>query len=98
MHDVRFEWDDAKAAANVTNHGVSFDEGIRAFADPLRYSTQDRIVDGEERWQTIGTVGAATLLLVAHTWTEDNGQEVVRIISVRKTTKHERRLYERQHH
>jgi uncharacterized DUF497 family protein len=50
------------------------------------------------RWQTIGTVGGTTLLLVAHTVHEDdeNGRpvEVIRIVSARAATRRERRRYE----
>ncbi len=32
---MEFEWDDAKAEANLRKHGVSFAEATTAFADPL---------------------------------------------------------------
>ena len=65
------------------------------FDDPLSVSQQDRIENGEQRWQTIGMVGACLLLLVAHTVRfEDEGIEVVRIISSRRVDRKERRLYE----
>jgi uncharacterized DUF497 family protein len=32
---VTFEWDDAKAAANLKKHGVAFDEAASLFRDPL---------------------------------------------------------------
>lgn len=56
---------------------------------------QDRIEDGEERWQTIGVVHGVTVLLVALTITEqdDAGEtvEVIRIISARRATPSERK-------
>ena len=65
------------------------------FDDPLSVSQQDRIENGEQRWQTIGMVGACLLLLVAHTVRfEDEGIEVVRIISSRRVDRKERRRYE----
>ena len=39
--DLQFEWDDAKASANVKKHGVAFDEGLTAFADPLARTFDD---------------------------------------------------------
>ena len=51
-------------------------------------------MDGEERWQTFGLVGEVVRLLVAHTWSERDGEEVVRIISARRATARERRRYE----
>ncbi len=91
---IRFEWDSAKAAANIKKHGVSFEIAQRVFADPHHLSDLDRIVNGEERWQTIGVVDGIAMLLVAHTWAEADGTEVVRIISARAADRHERKRYE----
>jgi uncharacterized protein len=67
----------------------------QVFRDPLYVSVQDRIVDGEERWQTFGVVGGVLLLMVAHTVQEvSTTQEVIRIISARPATPKERRRYE----
>ena len=65
------------------------------FDDPLHVSRQDRVEQGEPRWETIGMVGGVVLLLVAHTWYEgDNDEEHIRIISARWATKLERKVYE----
>ncbi|MGD0798766.1 MAG: BrnT family toxin [Acidobacteriaceae bacterium] len=50
MTRIRFEWDDAKNAANRRKHGVSFEQASRVFLDPLYFSVYERIEDGEERW------------------------------------------------
>lgn len=93
--DRYFEWDDAKAETNLRKHGIRFEEAMLVFDDPLSVSQQDRIENGEQRWQTIGMVGACLLLLVAHTVRfEDEGIEVVRIISSRRVDRKERRRYE----
>jgi uncharacterized DUF497 family protein len=55
----------------------------------------ERFEGGEPRWQTIGMVDGALLLLVAHTDWEEDGVEVIRIISARPVTSRERRLYEK---
>lgn len=90
-----FEWDDRKAGSNFHKHGIQFEEAALAFDDPFAVSEQDRIEDGEQRWQTIGMVGGCLLLLVAHTVPlEDESIEVVRIISARRANRKERRLYE----
>lgn len=98
MTELRFTWDEAKNRSNRQKHGLDFEEAVRVFADPLHLSQQDRIEDGEMRWQTIGMVGGTTLLLVAHTVREDdeNGRlvEVIRIVSARAATKREKRRYE----
>ncbi len=64
------------------------------FQDPYAISRPDRIVDGEERWQTIGLVRGINILVVAHTYPEHHGEDVIRIISARKAAPYERRLYE----
>ena len=91
---MRVEWDEVKGRSNLAKHGVSFETAQLVFDDPHHLSIRDRDVDGEERWQTLGLVGEVVLLLVAHTWSERDGEEMVRIISARKATARERRRYE----
>ena len=79
---IRFEWDAAKAASNLAKHRVSFETATRTFADPYLLTRQDRIENGEQRWQSIGMVDGLLVLLVAHTVGEaGDGTEVLRIIS-----------------
>ncbi|MGD0364245.1 MAG: BrnT family toxin [Bryobacteraceae bacterium] len=61
---------------------MDFEVATLVFDDPNHRSGQDRFVNGEERWQTIGL--ANELLLVCHTWTDE---EVIRIVSARKAKK-----------
>lgn len=90
-----FEWDSAKAAANLKKHRVSFSVAIRAFADPYALVEQDRIENGEYRWQILGLVDGQILLQVAHAVRdEENGDEVIRIISARRADAKERKRYE----
>ena len=63
------------------------------FYDPLSLSMADRFEGGEQRWQTFGLVGGTVVLLVAHTFREENGEEVIRIISARKAKKQECKHY-----
>jgi uncharacterized DUF497 family protein len=91
---MRFEWDETKNRSNRAKHGVSFETALLAFDDPLHVSRQDRVENGEERWQTIGLAGDIVLLLVAHTCRESSGEEVIRIISARKAVARERKRYE----
>jgi uncharacterized DUF497 family protein len=92
-----FEWDDEKAASNYRKHHVLFETAALVFEDPNCMTIQDRTVDGEDRWQTIGRVQGMLLLLVAHTVQGEEDDETVRIISARKVTAHERRRYESSH-
>lgn len=102
MTEIRFEWDEAKNLSNQRKHGVSFEEASQVFWDPLHVAVPDRVVDGEQRWQTMGmsrmATGGLLLLLVAHTVREgpEHGTfiEVIRIISARRLTSEERKSYE----
>jgi hypothetical protein len=94
---MRFVWDEEKSRINRAKHKVSFETAALAFEDPLALSVQDRLVEGEPRWQTLGLVGGVVVLLVAHTYEEENAEEVVRIISARKATQRERNIYEESH-
>jgi len=90
-----FFWDEAKNRTNQQKHGVSFEAASLVFDDPLQVSRIERVVDGEERWQTIGVAEGIVLLLVVHTWPEETeGEESIRIISARKASREERELYE----
>ncbi|MFM9853849.1 MAG: BrnT family toxin [Sphingomonadaceae bacterium] len=96
MAGMIFEWDEAKDLANQRKHGVGFKEAARVFADPLRLTQHDRLENGEVRWQTIGEAGPYRILLVAHLIWDEADNEVIRIISARPVTRHERRDYEEQ--
>jgi uncharacterized protein len=49
---VEFEWDTVKAAENVKNHKVTFEEGRTVFLDPLAQTLPDPDhSEGEERWK-----------------------------------------------
>ena len=90
-----FSWDDAKNDSNLLKHGVSFAAAQLVFDDPLHVTRHDRVENGEQRWQTVGVAGGVALLLVAHTWRDaDSGREQIRIISARRATKLERKVYE----
>lgn len=91
---MRFEWDAAKAASNRQKHGVSFETAALVFADPCALTVQDRVEGHEYRWQTIGLAGGVALLLVAHADRDEDGEEVIRIISARRADRSERRRYE----
>lgn len=91
---TQFTWDKQKAATNLQKHQISFDVAIRVFADPFALTAQDRIENGEYRWQTIGRIEGCLILLVAHTIVEDDNTETIRIISARRVDSKERKRYE----
>jgi uncharacterized protein len=89
MEDEDFEWDDAKAAQNLANHGVSFEAAQLAFDDPFAVVREDRRQDyGEDRYILLGMV-QDRLLAVSHA---QRGARV-RIISARLAEPRERRRY-----
>ena len=99
MEGVRFEWDEAKNLSNQHKHGISFRQASAVFLDPLYVSVQDRIEDGELRWQAIGMLDDLLLLRVAHAVREENEGtpiDIIRIISARAATRQERRRYENE--
>jgi uncharacterized DUF497 family protein len=67
---------------------------VLAFADPNALLDQDRVEEGEARWQILGIVDGDLLLMVAHTVREHEEIETVRIISARNANRKERRRYE----
>ena len=88
---MNFEWDSAKAAANVRKHGVSFEEAVTALKDNFSATARDlEHSTGEFRLVTFGISSRGRLLTISHT---ERGN-VIRIISARTATRKERQLYE----
>jgi uncharacterized protein len=87
---VTATFDPNKDAANVKKHGVSLAEGDGVLSDPLAVTIEDDSAEGEQRFVTMGANVFGSLLVVVWTPRDDN----VRIISVRKPTRKERRAYE----
>ena len=91
----RFEWNPEKARTNVRDHKVSFEEAQLVFNDPFRLDQPNSQVGEEERWECIGLVRGIVVLTVVHMVIyEDLEDEVIRLISARKATRAEQRLYE----
>jgi uncharacterized protein len=90
---VEFEWDEAKAGANLRAHGVSFELAKTVFRDPFAIERlNDRGDYGELRFVLIGMAESRVLLFVAYT--ERN--ERIRIISARRVTQYEQDDYFKQ--
>jgi uncharacterized DUF497 family protein len=86
---VRFTWDKRKAASNLRKHGVSFEEAATAFDDDLAAYYPDSL--NADRFILIGYSRRQRLLYVVHA---DVQQDVIRIISARRATSHEKAHYE----
>jgi hypothetical protein len=90
---IEFEWDPAKAASNLVKHKVSFEVATSVFRDPARVTVFDRVKDGERRWHAIGAVDRDLLLTVVFTVRVYGRKNRIRIISARKASRRERKLY-----
>jgi uncharacterized DUF497 family protein len=84
----KFEWDDAKNAANLAKQGIAFEEAATIFEGPVFMSADEGSID-EPRERTYGLINGITVICVIHT---DRG-EATRIISARKATRAERELF-----
>lgn len=92
---MEFEWDPQKNERNRKRHRISFEEAREVFGDPFHLSVLDRrFTYFEERWITVGQTGRRRVAVVAHVYFDEDGAEVVRIISAREATAYERRQYE----
>jgi uncharacterized DUF497 family protein len=88
---LQFDWDSTKAEANKVKHGVSFEEAITVFADPLARIFEDpQHSETERREIIIGRSAKQNLILVSFVEEDDR----VRLISARKATRTERKEYE----
>ena len=96
--EIHWTWDATKADENICDHDVDFEMATLVFQDPLAVTFEDPFRD-ETRWRTIGVVHGLVLIVV-HTWPDDDqGQRhrIGRIISARKAERHERKAYEEGH-
>ena len=88
---MSFQWDPIKAASNVEKHGISFEEAVTVFGDPLAVTILDPDHSiGEFRLLTTGLSRSQMLLVISHT---ERANEI-RLISARLATRQERKSYE----
>ncbi len=91
---LKFEWDNSKADSNKRKHGITFEEASTVLADFLSITIPDPLYPGhEERLVTIGKSEKQRVLVVVHTERGD----IIRLISARPATTHERKRYEQSH-
>ncbi|MDF0554262.1 BrnT family toxin [Kamptonema sp. UHCC 0994] len=88
---MQFEWNENKAASNLSKHGVSFEEAKTVFDDPLYVDFYDPDhSNDEERYLIVGESNRGRLLIVSYTERCDS----IRLISSREVTRTERETYE----
>jgi hypothetical protein len=92
---MRFEWDEGKNRLNLKRHKIRFETAVLAFDDPHAVTIPDKLHDEqEERFITLGQIEGRVLLFVVHRSFEASGEEVIRLISARKATAYEKKIYE----
>ncbi len=90
--ELKFTWDPDKAALNQKRHGVSFVEAAEVFADPFRLEMVDLAhSESEGRFVSIGMTRRKGVLFIVYIERVENE---IRIISARKVTAYERKIYE----
>lgn len=87
---VEFEWDPAKASANLIKHGVDFADAAMALEDEFAVTIEDTAAKSEQRFISLCTDPFGKLLVVVFTWRGER----IRLISARSATSRERREYE----
>jgi len=89
---MKFEWDPAKAASNMRKHGVTFEEAITVFKDPLAFIFDDTAhSEHEHREIIIGLSAVRRMILVCFV---ERHEDTVRIVSARPATRQEIKDYE----
>lgn len=86
---MSFEFDPAKAQANLRKHGVSFSHAEQALRDPMAFTIEDPDSSGEQRFVSLGMDALGRVLVVIHT----RRGERTRIISARKASRGEADRY-----
>ena len=89
---VRFEWDPAKADANLRAHGVRFAEAVTLLEDDFALTREDPDAVDESRFVTLGLSNLANLIVVVYTY---QGADAIRVISAWKANRRQRETYEK---
>ena len=89
LQGIEFQWDENKAQSNLLKHGIAFEEAAEVFFDPF-HQTGDASTDDEQRDFIVGYSLLQRILLVVYVERDQR----TRIISARRATRHERKLYE----
>jgi uncharacterized DUF497 family protein len=92
MSSIKFEWEEAKAADNIKKHGVSFEEARTVFFDErARLINDPDHSENEDRFILLGLSSSLRVLIVCHCYRSEGN--VIRIISARKATTQESKVY-----
>ena len=89
---MSYQWDPAKARANLEKHNVDFADAVGVFEDEWALTIKEQLIAGEQRFATLGIDFLGRVLVVVYTYRGND----IRLISARRATKQERRTYERK--
>ena len=87
---MNFGWDDEKNKENIRKHGLDFADAWQIFDAPMLTALDTKEEYGEDRVIAIGFLKNFVVVVV---YTEPE-EETIRIISLRKALKHERKQFE----
>ncbi len=91
----QFEWNYKKDRENKRKYKIDFRRAATVFRDSYMITIFDyEHSDNEDRWITLGTSTKDKILVVANMFFDENGEEIIRIISARKANEKERIFYE----
>ena len=85
---MEFEWDEEKRLSNLRKHGIDFVRACQIFEGYVVEYEDTRYDYGEEKFVAIGET-RGQILTVVHTYRN----QTIRLISARKATKNERKIY-----
>ena len=89
---MQYEWDEIKNQTNIEKHGIDFADAVDIFNHPMLELLDEREDYGEDRWISIGLIKSLVGVVIY----AERHDDVIRIISARKATKHEVRRYEKR--
>jgi uncharacterized DUF497 family protein len=91
----RFDWDPAKSRENLRKHGIRFETASIVFEDQWILSRKDLSHDdAEERYNALGEIAPGVVLFIVYMYRARDGDEIIRLISARSASAHEKRTYE----
>ncbi len=85
---MKFEWDEAKRKSNIKKHGFDFVDAEKVFNGATFTINDDRFDYGKNRYITLGMLEGIVIVI-----THLEEDELIRIISIRKATKNEQKIY-----
>lgn len=88
---MEIRWDPQKAEANFRKHKIRFSDAESVLFDPMALTIEDQTIDQEQRLLSVGSDALGRILVIVYTY---HG-ETIRLISARKATPKERKVYEK---